>query len=143
MKTVLTIDQYKDLVKKSRPKAKCGWRTIGGRRIYFRSSWEANYGRYLQFLKEKQQIYHWEHEPKTFWFEKIKRGCRSYLPDFKVFDFLGNHHWVEVKGYMDPRSATKLKRFAKYYPKEKITLIEKPWFMQNKDILKKLIQGWE
>ena len=61
-----------------------GWREIGGKRKYFRSKWESNYARYLQFLKEHKQIEDWHHECETFWFEGIKRGVCSYLPDFKV-----------------------------------------------------------
>src|SRR5690606_8292944 len=49
--------------------------------IFFRSSWEANYARYLNFLKSQGHIYKWEFEPDTFWFESIRRGVRSYLPD--------------------------------------------------------------
>jgi len=141
---MLSIAEYEEfLAKKDKRKAKQGWRFVGGKRIYFRSTWEANYGRYLQFLVDNHQIAYWLHEPKTFWFEAIKRGVRTYLPDFQVFDFLGNHHWVEVKGFMDAKSQTKLKRFAKYYPDEKLTLIDKTWFKENNKQLKSLINDWE
>jgi hypothetical protein len=82
-------------------------------------------------LKEAEKIKEWEHEPQTFWFETIKRGVRSYLPDFKVTLHDGTHYWVEVKGYMDAKSHTKLKRFAKYYPKEKLILMTGDWFKKN------------
>ena len=62
---------------RSRGTWKAGWREIAGRRIYFRSRWEANYARYLQWLKDRGEIVDWEYEPETFWFEKIKRGVRS------------------------------------------------------------------
>lgn len=104
---------------------KAGWREIGGVRKYYRSKWEANYAMYLQFLLENGQIKKWEHEPKTFWFEKIKRGCLSYLPDFRVTNNDGSLEYHEVKGWMDDRSKTKLKRMAKYYPEVKILLIQK------------------
>ena len=109
--------------------ARQGWREIAGEKYYFRSSWEANYARYLQFLKEKGQIKEWLHEPQTFWFENIKRGTRSYLPDFKVIRNNDSHYWVEVKGYMDNKSNTKLKRFKKYYPNEEMHLITSDWFV--------------
>jgi len=64
----------------------CGWRVIGGIRKYYRSKWEANYARYLEWLKSKGEIQGWLHEPETFWFDGIKRGCLSYLPDFRVVE---------------------------------------------------------
>jgi len=99
----------------------------GGRRkelnnIYFRSRWEANYARYLNFLNVK-----WRHEPKMFYFPGIRRGNVSYMPDFYLPD---EDRWVEVKGYLDQPSRTKLKRFKKYYPEQfaKLTIvIRDPW----------------
>lgn len=120
-----------------------GWRTVAGRRIFFRSSWEYNFALYLEFLKEKNQIKAWEHEPQTFWFEKIKRGTRSYLPDFKVTRLDGTHYWAEVKGYMDAKSKTKIKRFKKYYPKEEIFVFDGKWFKNQKGRLSILAERWE
>jgi Protein of unknown function (DUF1064) len=116
-----------------KPRSKQKWEEVGGRSIFFRSKWEFMYAQYLQFLKDNKQIREWEHEPQTFWFENIKRGVRSYMPDFKVIENDGSHYWVEVKGYMDAKSNTKLKRFAKYYPQEKMLLVGKEWFKEAKD----------
>lgn len=124
-------------------KSSSGWREIDGKKYYFRSKWEANYARYLNFLKANNQIKEWHHEPETFWFLKIKRGVRSYLPDFKVIENDGSHHWIEVKGYYDPKSLTKIKRFKKYYPEERITLVDKVWFKENSKKLFTIINGWE
>lgn len=104
--------------------AKPGWRIVGDRKIYFRSQMETKVAQHLQFLKEKELIKDWEHEPQTFWFLDIKRGVRSYLPDFKVHKNDGTHFWVEVKGYLDSKSKTKIKRFNKYYPKEELSIIK-------------------
>lgn len=123
-------------------RSNAGWREIDKRKIFFRSKWEYNYGCYLQFLKARKDIQDWEHEPKTFWFEAIKRGIRSYLPDYKVINLDLSHFWVEVKGYMDSKSNTKIKRFKKYYPDEEIIVIDGQWFKKNK-ILKGIIKGWE
>lgn len=78
---------------------------------------------YLQTLMDKKLFRKWEYEPKIFYFEEIKRGTRSYTPDFKITHLDGTHHWVETKGYMDAKSKTKIKRFEKYYPSEKLTLV--------------------
>lgn len=80
-------------------------------------------------------ILDWEHEPKTFWFEGIKRGCVSYLPDFRILRPNGEHYWVEVKGYLDSKSKTKLKRFKRYFPEEELLLITKEWFNRNQSIV--------
>lgn len=121
---------------------KAGWREIGDKRHYFRSRWEANYARYLQWLKERGDILEWEYEPETFWFDKIKRGVRSYLPDFRIHELNGSKPLHEVKGWMDARSKTTLKRMAKYHPEETIILIrEKEYRALSR--FSALIGGWE
>lgn len=89
---------------------KAGWRDIGDKRIYARSAWEANYGRYLEFLKKNGAIKDWEHEPETFWFSGVKRGCVSYLPDFRLLNNDESFEYHEVKGWMDSRSKNKNKK---------------------------------
>ncbi len=122
---------------KTQVKSKKGWQIIGGKKIYFRSSWEVKYAKVLQCMKDYKLIIEWEHEPKTFWFEKIKRGCRSYLPDFKVTLQNGSFVWIEIKGYLDSKSKTKIKRFRKYYPSETLEVYDSVWFKNNKEFLKK------
>lgn len=73
-------------------------------------------------------IVSWEYEKHTFWFEAIRRGVRSYVPDFRVVLPDGSHEWHEVKGWMDPKSQTKLKRMAKYYPEETVIVVGADWF---------------
>lgn len=97
---------------------------IGEQEFNARSGWEANIGAYLEFLRNAKEISKWEHEPDEFWFP-IKRGNRSYLPDFKVTRPDGSIYYIEVKGYMDAASKTKLNRMAKYHPEIEIQLIEK------------------
>ncbi len=122
---------------------KGGWREIGGVRKYYRSRWEANYARYLAWLKQNNQIADWLHEPKTFWFEGIKRGTVSYLPDFWVKENSGAESYHEVKGWMDSRSQTKLKRMAKYHPTVKVILIDKKAYSSIAKSIKHLITDWE
>src|SRR5205807_723233 len=120
---------------------KAGWREIGGKRKYFRSRWEANYARYLEFLKVQNQITDWEHEPEVFWFEGIKRGCVSYLPDFKVTELNGSFTYHEVKGWMDDRSKTKIRRMQIYHPSIILKIIEANWFKNNNKTLTSIIYG--
>lgn len=97
---------------------------INGTTMYFRSKWEANYALYLDWLIDRGEIFKWEFEPDTFIFEAIKLGTRSYTPDFKVFKSETEFEYHEVKGYMDSKSKTKLKRFKKYYPEHRLVLID-------------------
>jgi hypothetical protein len=110
---------------------------------FFRSAWEANYARYLNWLVKHKQIQKWEYEVDTFEFHTIKRGSRFYTPDFKVFEVSGSHAYHEVKGWMDPKSATKLKRMAKFYPNEKVILIDKPAYKSIERQMKNAIPNWE
>jgi len=119
------------------------WREIGGKRKYFRSRWEANYARYLQWLKEKGQIREWDHEPKTFWFDGVKRGCVSYLPDFCVTENNGKTSYHEVKGWMDDRSKTKIKRMKKYHPDVKLIVITAKEYNAIKKTMMPIIMDWE
>lgn len=122
---------------------KASWREIGGVRKYYRSRWEANYARYLDSLKIKGDVVKWEHEPETFWFEGIKRGCMSYLPDFKIEFANGRIEYHEVKGWMDDRSITKIKRMAKYHPKVKLVVIDAKAYKKLEKEVKKNIADWE
>lgn len=122
---------------------KAGWREIGGKRKYFRSRWEANYARYLQFLKDQNQILEWEHEPEVFYFKGIKRGCVSYLPDFRVTEVSETFVYHEVKGWMDDRSKTKINRMRIYFPEVTLKIIDAKWFKENNKALTLTIYGWE
>lgn len=134
------------LTKKSKPRqytSKQGYRADLGD-IYFRSGWEANFARYLNFLKKQRAIYKWEFEPDVFWFNAIKRGVRSYLPDFKVWDKSNSEpYYIEVKGYMDSKSKTKIKRMAKYYPHIRLEVVGKKEYLEIKNKLSNLIPHWE
>lgn len=120
-----------------------GWREIGGVKKYYRSKWEANYARYLEWLKAQGEIDSWLHEPDTFWFDGIKRGCLSYLPDFKVTEKNGKVAYHEVKGWMDDRSKTKIKRMAKYHPNVVLIVIDTKAYNAIKKIMMPIIKEWE
>jgi hypothetical protein len=110
--------------------------------MYFRSSWEANYARYLNYLNLT-----WEFEPKIFEFPEIKKGCVSYMPDFRVYSDSNksNYEWVELKGWFTKRSKTKLKRFKKYFPEEwsKLKVITAKDYLNIESKFKDKIPFWE
>ena len=129
-----------------------GWREIGGKRCYFKSRWEANYAQYLQWLKDQGKILDWDYEPDKFWFEKIKSGVTNYTPDFRVKHIKpvkypdgrkSDIEYIEVKGFMDKKSATKLKRMRIYHEAILVRLVDKTWFGQNNKVFKNIIPGWE
>lgn len=113
-------------------KTKGGWHTIGDKKYYFRSSWEVTYAYYLQFLKRQGKLKDWSYEPETFWFEGIRRGVTSYKPDFKLENMDSTIEYHEVKGYMDSKSKTKIKRMGKYFPHIKLVVVDKDDIKQIK-----------
>jgi hypothetical protein len=114
--------------------------SINGKKIFMRSKWEANYALYLDFLIKYKQILKWEYEPDVFIFEKIKFGTRSYRPDFKIYNLDNTFEYQEVKGYMDSKSKTKIKRMAKYYPDIKLIIIDKDIYGDIKKKLGKMLK---
>jgi len=109
--------------KKSKYNNVAAWYEIGGKTIYLRSLFERDYARRLEASKQEGKIKEWEYEPHTFWFEGIRRGVCSYKPDFRITELDGSQSYVETKGYLDPKSKTKLKRMAKYFPEVKLILV--------------------
>ena len=128
--------------KKSRT-SKARWLEINGTKLYCRSSWEANYAFYLEWLRLQGKVAKWLHEPLRFDFHKIKSGNNSYLPDFQVFNLDGSHEWHEIKGFYDASSKTKIKRFKFYYPDEKFILIDSKAYKQLASQVYRIVPGWE
>lgn len=123
------------------PRHKSGMREDIG--IYVRSRWEANYARYLNILKENGDIKDWKYEQDTFIFDEIKRGTRSYTPDFKIINNDSIIEYHEIKGYMDDKSRIKLKRMEKYYPNIKVIVIDGDAYYKLAKTIKPMIQLWE
>ena len=129
-------------VQRRRNRGKGGKRAdLGG--LYVRSAWEANYARYLTWLVAQGVIKTWEYEPDTFWFLRIKRGTRSYTPDFKIHNNDGTVEYHEVKGWMSPKSKTQLKRMARYHPDVKVVIVDADAYRAIARTAKKLIPHWE
>lgn len=122
------------------PHVKGGHRSDLG--IYFRSSWEANWARYLNWRKDRGEIKAWKFEPVTFEFP-VKRGSRFYTPDFQITRLDDSIYYEEVKGFMDKKSQTKLKRMAKYHPQTKVLVIDAPLYRSAHKQLCGLIPNWE
>jgi hypothetical protein len=122
-------------------------RCKGGRRAdlenaFFRSSWEANYARYLNWLISLGEIVGWEYEAETFEFP-VKRGNRTYTPDFRVTNQDASIEYHEVKGWMDDDSRVKLDRMRRYYPDKKLIVIGEDSYRAIKRQVGGLIANWE
>jgi hypothetical protein len=123
-------------------------RCKGGRRadlggLYVRSSWEANWARYLNWLQSLGEIRSWKYEARTFEFTRIRRGGRFYLPDFEVVNRDGSIEYHEVKGYMSPESATKIKRMAKDFPEVTLVVVDRKVYSDVARKVSALIPNWE
>lgn len=81
---------------------------------YFRSAWEANIARILNYSNIQ-----WKYEPHRFYFSDEVEVI-SYLPDFYLPEY---DLWIEVKGWFDDKSIRRLKLFKEYYPDESKKLI--------------------
>lgn len=120
---------------------------------YFRSSWEANVARYLNLLVEREEIQHWEYEPIRFTFndmvidgKKIKGvscGVMSYLPDFLIVNNDDSISFIEVKGWMDGKSKTKIRRLKKYYPEIRLDIIGQKEYDEIRKTEARNIDSWE
>jgi hypothetical protein len=124
-------------------------RTKGGHRAdlggqYFRSSWEANYARYLNFLIKLGVVERWQYEPETFWFHGIRRGVTNYRPDFLV-KFKGDVSsvYVEIKGWIVPKDRTKWARMKKYFPHIKLQIVEAREYYDIQKKWASAIPTWE
>jgi hypothetical protein len=149
----LSAKQFQNLFNKKsdKPKIIAGGYTshisfttdVGGQTVSFKSLWEYNYACYLQFLKEKKSIKDWEYEPIRFSYkEHYERGPYDYLPDYRVTHLDGSTEWHEVKGYMNSKSRSKIKRFEKHFKEEGIVLIIDKEFFKSAKKYRLLIPGW-
>ena len=84
------------------------------------------------------------YEPKTFWFEGIRRGTTSYKPDFYV-KYKGDDRveYIEVKGWITPKDRVKWKRMAQYHPDIKLTVIKPKDYYALQRKWASAIPGWE
>lgn len=111
--------------------------------FFVRSRWEANYARYLIWMKARGEISSWEYEPTTFRFDGVSRGPYTYKPDFLVVENDGRRAYHEVKGWMDSASRSRLKRFAKFYPEHTMVVVDAKAYREIQRKLSTVIPNWE
>ena len=96
---------------------------------YFRSSWEANIARLLNYYQIP-----WQYETQTFVLREI-----SYTPDFLIKDDI----YLEVKGKYLKNAEEKIKRFREFYPDKKYILIDSKLYRQLERVYHRVIPKWE
>jgi len=121
--------------------------------IEFKSSMEANYARFMEYLGVK-----WEYESEVFHFPTKANlvyktnnskafnqnpfGISGYVPDFKIS--AGRYIWyVEVKGYMDNISAEKIRLFHIFYPYLELNLVTPKEYRLIQKYYANKIRKWE
>lgn len=112
--------------------------------VYFRSSWEANYARYLNLMMREDLVEWWGYETKRFSFPTIKRGTRTYAPDFEV-KYRDTYYsvFVEVKGWMDEASKRRLSFMAQYHPEITLNVVGAKEYKELKLRWSRFIEHWE
>ena len=110
--------------------------------LYFRSSWEANWARYLSLLQEQGSIKSWLFEPDTFRINFLGR-ITSYTPDFKVSFLDGRIEYQEVKGLLSNYSRDKMTLMPILFPDVKIVMVFKDTYESVRDNYSLLIPTWE
>lgn len=115
---------------------------LGG--LFVRSSWEANYARYLNLLMKMGVVERWDYEPETFWFEGIRRGTTCYRPDFRV-KYKGDPkpEYIEIKGWIVAKDHVKWKRMKKYHPGIKLVIVRAKQYYALAKKWASAIPNWE
>ena len=110
----------------------CGFGRVGIRQDlnqYFRSSWEANIARLLNFYQIP-----WVYELETFVLGEI-----SYTPDFLV----ANRVYLEIKGKYLKNASEKIKRFQERFPDKHFIIIDSKIYRQLERVYHLTIPHWE
>jgi len=80
---------------------------------------------------------------------RISEICTSHFVHYRYFPYVEPRkfsktpYYYEVKGWMDARSKTKLKRMAKYHPEVRVIVFGKKEYTDLRRKLSKLIPNWE
>lgn len=117
-----------------------GWTNEGWRKdikCAFRSSWEANIARLLNYKGIE-----WNYENEWIVLDLTKENVKitpNYIPDFTLED----NSIIEVKGFWDMRSKTKMKFVREQFPDRKILIIDTDLYYSIYRKYKDIIPNWE
>jgi len=111
-----------------KPISKAGFRKDLGK--YFRSSWEANFARILNFLN-----INWEYEKKRF-----KLDNNSYCPDFYLSDY---NLYIEIRGYYPHARSDKIQQFLELYPSLRLEVFREEEYEVLSQEFSNIVPNWE
>lgn len=103
----------------------------------FRSSWEANIARLLNYKNIK-----WKYEAEFIPLDLSKEKVNitpTYIPDFTLDD----NSIIEVKGFWDARSKAKMKFVKEQYPDRKTLVIDADLYHSLYQQYHEIISNWE
>lgn len=105
--------------------------------IFVRSSWEANVARLMTYLNIE-----WEYEPMRFYFPDEGDSILSYCPDFYLPQ---TGTFIEVKGWMDPNSISRIDKFSRYFQTqyEHFILIDSVVYDSLEKHFGNIVDNWE
>lgn len=141
-KQIRSQHKNKSFAKRQKATWKCGERQVGDKKYFFRSSWEANYARYLELKKGSGEIIDWRFEEKRFFGTEEWRGT-CYLPDFEIVHNDGKVELHEIKGWMDERSIKKIQMMQDCYPDANLVIIGAKELKDIKCSYHTVINDWE
>jgi hypothetical protein len=123
-------------------------RGVGGIRadlgIYLRSTWEANWARYLNLGITKGIIASWQYEPRVFTFpDDADAEVRSYTPDFLVRMADGTEVYHEVKGWLTARYRRAIELMRTVYPKVRLQVFTRREYQELTRRWRDSIPEWE
>ncbi len=110
---------------------------VGGTREdlgrYFRSRWEANIARILEY-----ESISYDYEAKVIVLLKGDNSELRYRPDFKL-----SNRWIEVKGWWNERSKLIKQLMAEQHPEIQIEYIGEKVYKELEDYYASRIPKWE
>ncbi len=96
----------------------------------------------LEFLRRNQQDLNDAARQLGRSRASVAGRASKHTPDFRVTLPNGRVEYHEVKGYMDPKSRTALRRMERYYPAAKV-IIDGHTYKDLRRKLGRVIPGWE
>lgn len=123
-------------------------RGVGGIRadlgIYVRSTWEANWARYLNLGIANGIVEWWKYEPQTFTFpEGADDEVRSYTPDFLVRMADGLEVYHEVKGWLIAHGRRAIELMRATYPEVALRVFTRRDYQEMTRRWRDAIPEWE
>lgn len=108
--------------------------------ITFRSQWEVNWARWLEWMKSTGNVIAWQYEPESF--ALVVRGkAIRYIPDFRV-EWDGKIEYHEIKGHMDARSKDKIRAMRRQRKDVRLVVVDANVYGKLAPRFRQIVPGW-